>query len=133
MFFSPLLLRKVPPARLMLIAPAAYVLTGIIQIAGPQPAPLLLAAFLRGIAFALFWTGGVLTAQSFAPAGLNATTQSLFITATMTLAALIANPIAGWVYQTRGFVALFAGGTALAIAGGLVLGLATRRRADAAG
>lgn len=133
MFFSPLLLRKVAPVRLMVVAPAAYVFVGLIQIASPLPTLLLFAALLRGIAFALFWTGGVLAAQSFAPAGLSATTQSLFITATMTLSALVAYPIAGWVYQTSGFIALFAGGTALAIVGGLVLGLVTRRRVIAVG
>lgn len=91
-----------------------------------NPVLLLGAGCVQGLGFGLFLPTTIRLVDAWAPPQWSATTQGLMSAARGGLAALIAGPLAGWIYDTVGPVGVFAAGAAgcAFAAGSLVLLLA---------
>ncbi|MEN9934406.1 MAG: hypothetical protein RLZZ387_985 [Chloroflexota bacterium] len=121
MALSPFVLRRWGARPLLITAGLAYTVRMAIFAAAPVPEWVLVAQLLHGLCFAAMWTGGVVEAQRLAPAGLEATAQSLFGTFTFGIAVVLANTIGGVFYRDFGFGALFAAAAVLSLLGALGL------------
>lgn len=73
-----------------------------------------------GVAFAGVVVGVVLTIARLLPAELQATGQALYQTTAFGMAAILANVVGGWLYETFGHAAVFGFGTVAALAAAAV-------------
>jgi len=80
------------------------------------PLAIVVTRAVTGVAFSGVVIGVVLTIATLLPAELQATGQSLFQTSAFGLAAIVANVVGGWLYQSAGHVAVFGLGAVLAVA-----------------
>lgn len=121
MALSPRLLRRWGTRPLLVCAGLCYALRVLIYIALPTPGWALAAQMIHGFCFAMLWTAGVVEAHRLAPAGLEATAQSLFGVAVSGIASAIASAVGGRIYGTFGAAALFGSGATAALLGALGL------------
>ena len=114
MALSPMLLRRWGSRPLLVCSGLCYAFRMLIYIFAPTPGWALVAQLLHGPCFAILWTAGVVEAHRQAPAGLEATAQSLFGMVVNGVAYAIASAVGGRIYGSFGSAALF--GTAAAVA-----------------
>jgi PPP family 3-phenylpropionic acid transporter len=119
MALAPLALRRWGARPMLICAGLTYALRMLIYLVAPAPEWALGAQLLHGLCFATLWTAGVHEAQRLAPAGFEATAQSLFGSAVFGIAVVIANMAGGLIYQGAGAGALFGAAAALALLGAL--------------
>jgi PPP family 3-phenylpropionic acid transporter len=133
MALSPLVLRRWGARPLLVVAGLLYALRMALYIAAPTAGWALAIQALHGLCFGALWTAGVVEAQRLAPAGLEATGQTLFGMATFGVAMAAASALGGQIYRDYGFVTLFAIAGAAALLGGLgLLAVQAERRGEQA-
>jgi PPP family 3-phenylpropionic acid transporter len=106
MMFSPLLLRKFGPARLMVIAIALQVLRFLLLAWLPSPEWAIPFNALNGPAFVLWWNSALTLSNRMAPPGLAGTAQGL-IASTMSLGGVVSALLAGVLFDRLGPAGLF--------------------------
>jgi MFS transporter, PPP family, 3-phenylpropionic acid transporter len=90
-----------------------FLLWGLID----DPTAVSLLTILEGVAFGLLFTTGVVVIGKMLPSSLYSTGQSMWVVVSLGIAPIIGAGIGGWVYETAGTVALYAGASFLAMAG----------------
>ena len=113
MFLSARIIQKVSPQGATLISMLMFAVCGALQLLFPTIAGILTANTIRGIGYGLWIPAGVVLVQALSPRDMIATAQSLLGVITYTLAALVGNAVAGYLYQTVGYATLFQLGIAL--------------------
>lgn len=121
MALSPRLLRRWGARPLLVVSGLCYALRMLIYIAAPGPGWALAAQLLHGPCFAILWTAGVVEAHRLAPAGLEATAQSLLGMAVNGVAQALASAVGGRIYEASGSAALFGVAAGAALLGALGL------------
>ncbi|MEO6061907.1 MAG: MFS transporter [Thermoflexales bacterium] len=118
------IIRRFSARRTLACAALLYAITAAAQSLIVNPWLAAAALGLRGAGYGLFWTAGVLEAQALAPKGMNATAQSLFGAAMMSVPQLAFTTPAGLIYRDQGFAALFRIGALLGLgaAAGMLAG-----------
>lgn len=109
---------------------ASYVLLGAPLLGyavATSPVALLVASSIRGAGYGLFLVNTVRLIDSRVPQEWSSTAQSMMYAAMMGLAPLLTSPVAGWIYDTLGPVALFAGGGMIVGLAGVVIMIAAGR------
>lgn len=97
-----------------------FLLWGLIE----NPTVVSLLTVFEGIAFGLLFTTGVVVIGRMLPSSLYSTGQSMWVTASFGLAPILGAGIGGWAFERLGTVALYAGASCLALAGGGVAWIA---------
>jgi PPP family 3-phenylpropionic acid transporter len=125
MALSPLFLRRFGARPVLIGAGLIFALRVTIYALAPTPGWALGAQLLHGLCFAAIYTASVVEVQRLAPAGLEATSQSLFGMAFFGVAPALAGTIGGGIYQRSGAAVFFAVCAVVALVG--ALGLAAER------
>jgi PPP family 3-phenylpropionic acid transporter len=90
-----------------------FLLWGLIE----NPTAVSLLTILEGVAFGLLFTTGVVVIGKMLPSSLYATGQSMWVAVSLGVAPILGAGIGGWVYESAGTVALYAGASVLAVSG----------------
>jgi PPP family 3-phenylpropionic acid transporter len=93
-----------------------FLLWGLIA----NPTIVSLLTVFEGIAFALLFTTGVVVIGKMLPSSLYSTGQSMWVTVSFGIAPILGAGFGGWVYEAFGTLTLYAGASALALAGAAV-------------
>jgi MFS transporter, PPP family, 3-phenylpropionic acid transporter len=125
MALSPLALRRFGARPMLIAAGVFFALRVTIYALAPAPGWALAAQLLHGLCFAATYTASVVEVQRLAPAGLEATSQSLFGMIFFGVAPALAGTIGGRIYQSSGATVFFGVCAVAALLG--ALGLAAGR------
>jgi PPP family 3-phenylpropionic acid transporter len=93
-----------------------FLLWGLID----DPTAVSLLTILEGVAFGLLFTTGVVVIGKMLPPTLYATGQSMWVAVGLGIAPILGAGVGGWVYESAGTVALYAGASFLAMSGAVV-------------
>ena len=125
MIFSPQLLRRWGPDRLLAVAFSLMVVRYFLLAWMPAPEWAVPINALNGPAFVLFWNSAVNLTNKLAPPGMAGTAQGL-LSSTMNLSSVVSALLTGWLFDTLGPNGMFlvmafivSGATVLFIAGNL--------------
>ncbi len=133
--YSPRLLRRFGPARLLIVAMSVYAFRLLLYAIMPSVTWVLGLALLQGFSYGLFLVSAVAYVNDLAPDALKSTAQGLMVSV-MSLANLTAGLAGGWLLDNSGRQGLFFSmmATSLLALGIFALGWASgRRRAQAPG
>lgn len=108
---SDYLLRRLGGPRALILASGMSAVAAAGFAVAQGPTALLVANAGRGFGFGLFYVCAVRLVNDRVPEEWSSTAQAMLGAAMMGLAPLLSSPVGGWVYDTLGPVALFAGAT----------------------
>jgi PPP family 3-phenylpropionic acid transporter len=103
--------------RVFVLGCAVYALGFLLWGLVDDPTAVSLLTILEGAAFGLLFTTGVVVIGKMLPSSLYSTGQSMWVTVSLGVAPILGAGIGGWVYETAGTVALYAGASLLALLG----------------
>lgn len=106
LLFGAQLLRRFGARRLLIVGYGLYAFTWLCYGLIPAPEWAIPLALLQGVTYVPCLIGGVEYVNSFAPPGLQATTQGLFF-ASWSAATVVSTPISGWLYDTLGGAVMY--------------------------
>ena len=127
LYYSDRLLARWNARGLIVISLAAYVVRALAYTVITVPWMFLVVQFLHGLTFSAMWVAGVAYANEMAPAGLNATAQSLFSAVFLGLGGIIGALIGGVLYDDLGTETIFYFAAAAAAIGFVFFVLAGRK------
>ncbi len=107
LYFSDRLLRRFGALRLILFSLAALVVRVMAYSFLKVPWMVLPVQLLHGMTFSLMWVSGVTYVTEIAPAGMGATSLSLFTSVMSGMGGMLGGLIGGWLYDTVGTAMMF--------------------------
>ena len=125
---SPLLLRRLKPRGLLLVAMGAFVIRGIAYSLIQDPRWAVGVQLLHGLSFSAMWAASVTYVGRVAPAGMGASAQATLGAVMFGLASATGALLGAWLYDGIGPALTFRVGAAFAVLG-LVLFALTEMRA----
>ena len=126
MWFYPRLARRFGSGRPLVVGAAIFGVRAAILAAASDPVLMVAVAPFEGVAFGLFFVGGVTFIAERAPAGLAATAQGLF-TGVSGLASIVGAAAGGIVAGAVSIQGLFAACSVASVIAALVVGIAVAR------
>lgn len=120
-FFSALLIRRLSPRGLLMIAFLAFGIRSFLVSIISDPYLAIVPQLLHGLSFSAMWTAGVVYVSQIVPPGLGATAQASLGLVTFGLSGVFGGLIGAAIYENFGAAALFRVGAGSAMLGLVVL------------
>ena len=120
-FFSAVLIRRLSPRGLLMIAFVAFALRSFLVSIISDPYMAILPQLLHGLSFSAMWTASVVYVSQIVPTGLGATAQASLGLVTFGLSGVIGGLVGASIYENFGAATLFRIGGMSALVGLVVL------------